>query len=874
MPLFPPIFPQSVREIDRGPVPTPGEPLPDAERKIRYVRVSDGQGGWYYYRADTTPGQAALRTATADNVYDRPASESPLPDGYHQVAQTPAAPASVAAPVAPQQPPSAPPQPAATSTGNNYPPAVSNGANTHPNANAGLYRTDPTSGQKIEASGQWVRLSPYNQPGQPQRYGDVIGVDVVRADSDAGLTATRAGQVLQPMRTEWRTSTGNQLPLDLVTSEQFIGTAARAAAASGGQPQVVEFQDSGKGQFASVSGSQEYKVTFLLPNGAKQTFTYAMGQTRPDKDEQGTSRTYVKLVKEDVDTTGMTGPGRAALEKAQTDYQAALADKSRLDAQTVPGQIESQELKNAKDRVDATERAYNTSIGAGNVTHTEALNNLHTSGQIQNLAAQTENVQTNTQVAQVGAQNQTFQNMLQYFRDKVGDETKALELTMQFYNNRANVDQNNNTLANAAGRQMEEFKQGANTQRVSLANNRLSQASSGFTEDARAANDINQYLKPGSSKGADAMMALQAMRYANAKKYGAFDVNDADLRFDPTKLPTGITAFANPSAPSFATYPNIDDMLNNGSNVAARLGGRDRPAPPGLPQFPDRTPLPQPARSVAPSTVNATSAPAPRPNPASVAASVAQPQRAAGNERPDDVLTVAGQQGASVMTRAQYEAAKASGVLPSGAVVKNAESGTLYDKTPEGNLVRRVLIAPEARPLPGAMTGGSSQTPGSTVGVGSSTPQERYDDIVTYAVPPDAMNPNGSVVRYYRYQVSKPETIQEMQRNSVDPNNPVNAQGRETYNAQFPEGDPNRWEAPAYNPERGETSQVQPVSPAAVAELSQPSQSLAYTNQALVADPAEEERRRRQRAMAGMFGSPDAIYGLFDGAYPETPAFY
>ena len=699
----------------------------------------------------------------------------------------------------------------------------------------------------LQGTGPWVRIS---------AAGNILGEHIVRADSPVAQQARVSGIRPTPALVDLTTTPvvpgipPAQIPNELSLSPNF--DAAHRYISQSGPAQIVAYEAVGVQGEDAGQMVQGHKVKWRLPNGVEQTFTF-----RQSGDQM------IVAGAPETDISGYTSPNKALAEKAEAEYKAALAEKARLEAQQIPGQIESQALKNAKERADAAERAFNTSINLGNRTHAEALEDRKTEAGIALTRAQADAVAPNVQVAQQGAQNQTYQNVLQYFRDQGHDEAKAVELTLQYFNNRANVDNQNNTLAVSAARAQVDAQTSANTQRVSLANNRLNASNSGFSDDARSAMDLNQYLKPGSTKGADAFMAMQALRYANARKYGAFDVNDADLRYDPTKLPSGITAFANPSNPSFTPYPTWDEMNQASDGMRGRVV-QNRPAPSGFTPMPIQTAPPTTVQRTTTAGVPAQAAGAPRPTVAQPApaqagraASVVQPKPADGNERPDDVLTVVGQQGtAELMTRADYERKRAAGQLPTDVVVKNAESGEGYVRAADGRIVPRVQSSAATAPR---AAGGN----------------ERPDDVLTIYSQYDGVEK----------QISRSEWEEQLQHHPHlrDPAvyNVTNAESGLLYDR-----DPNTGtyvRKPDYGPQpvpveptfRGDTSSsVRPMAPAAVADLTAPSQAAAGAHTLLQGPDPEEERRRRQRAFMAQYGTPEGIYGVFEGSFPTVPTYF
>lgn len=843
--MFNPSFP--IYQVNRGDAPPPGAVPPAATPQKKMIRILR-DGRWYYY----DPGTFQDRFGPSAN--GEPVTvDAVVTDGYSHEA-TPAAPATP-----PAQP--AAPVPAGPPTLVTQPTEISQqgGANVQAGQQPGL-----------QGNGPWVRIS---------NAGNVLGEHIVRADSPLAQQAQASGIRPQPVLVGLKTTPviagvpPAQIPDELSTAPNFDAAYRYISQASGGQARIIAYESVGVQGENSGQQVAGHKVVFRLPNGAEQTYTFR---------QQGDDMVVVGAP--ETNLSGVTTPEKANLEKAQAAYQAAAAEKIRLESQQIPGQVESQELKNAKERADAAERAFNTAMGLGNRTHAEALDDRKTEAGIALTQAQTGAVAVQNNVAQAGAQNQTYQNVLQYFRDQGFDEAKSVELTLQYFNNRANVDNSNNTLAVSAARAQVDAQTSANTQRVSLANNRLNASNTGFSDDAKTAMDLNQYLKPGSEKGAEALMALQAMRYANARKYGAFDVNDTDLRYDESKLPSGIRAFANPSAPSFTAYPSWDEMNAASNGMRSRLQPNgERPTPPGFtpitPTGPSST-TPRTAAAPPPGAARTPPGTPPPPNPYKPGPPSTPPNPVAA---PTEVTT--------------------NTTDP----LSNAGIGARL--APPGGFR---TMDPATEPLsPSAAAAASAATQ-------SAQPVERDDDIITYLIPGRDPNDPSSYAHYYRIQVVKPEFQQELATNGLQL---VTAQGREAFNAQYPEGDPRRWgpipETP-YNPKPGEPGHepgkplgqiqftpeaiasasrrtetpegfgpeqyghttdnplsesygVRPVAPYAVTQLTEPSQATMQANALLAQE--EEERKRRNQAFMAQWGSPQAIYGLFEGEYPNPATF-
>lgn len=609
-------------------VPQPGE-LP-ATKTTEYIIVPDGRGGVIYYRIDSPQAQEILRNPAMSGQFRRePIDESTHGNlnGYNDKTEGAAAVLGLNQGTLPAAapPPSPSPQPAAPSQPSPAPrPSTSNV--DKPPAVTGVATAGLTTDGSTPATGPWIRVSPYGSA----QHGDQLGVDIVRYDSQAGREyrqkvgeQTASGQIL---RTEFYVNNGSgyKLPDALTTTERFQ---AMTRVFGGDVIDFTQATNTENGQ--PVDG---YTVKFRMPNGIVQEVKFSKSsRTRADN----TSADYFEVTDMPApNLDGYSGPDKQALQAAQQRLAEAQAAHQRASAA-------GQDLKNVNDALDNAEKEFNTLRGIGNVTNKDVLSMQQTAAGTALTQAQAAAVPANVQVAQQGAVNQTYQQVLQYFKDIYGDNAKALEMAMTFYNNHANVDANNNRLAVDAARAWVDAETAANTQRVSLANQRLGQANQSFSDDVKSSMDMNQYLEPGSDKGFKAFMAMQAIRDARARKQGAFDVNDKDLVFDPAKrLPNGIRAFANPSNPSFATYPDLQSMRDEGTSIATGLSAGERPKPPGFTPTPYQQPTAPPnvaSRPATPARPAGTSSATPAT--AQRAQGTGQNTGADGNERPDDIIT-------------------------------------------------------------------------------------------------------------------------------------------------------------------------------------------------------------------------------------------
>lgn len=496
------------------------------------------------WQPPTIPPVSTGAPSPATAPPDPPAATAPAPVATGAVAPTAAASAPVAVPVT---------QPSPI---NNWP--IKQNART----DAGLYLPDaqgkPDLSKPAPAAGPWLRINGVDS--------DEMGIAVVHADSPAGRAAIAAKQATVIPNTAIKGPGGVELDPRLTTSRMFQSRLAFL-----GADKILEAKVLAPNTVENQTGEYVWAVTYTGGGGAaKKTdkFQITGAQKDANGNNQGGQMQLVDDGKWEIDP--QKSPELVAAQTRQANASAALDDARRS---ALPGTEKEQAIKNATAELDLAERELNGRLYGRAVPTKDLTTDTAT-------VATTRGTEASTAATLQGTQNQTYANVLQYYRDQGNNESKAIELTMTYFNNKANVDNNNNRQALDAGKAEVDAQTSANTQRVSLANNRLSQANSGYTDDLGKAIDLSQYLDKGSDAGYRGFMAFQALRDAHAQKYGAFDVNDKDLRYDRRNLPAGITAYSNPSNPSFATYPNINDMRNEGHATAQQMGNGVVPKPP------------------------------------------------------------------------------------------------------------------------------------------------------------------------------------------------------------------------------------------------------------------------------------------------------
>lgn len=910
------IFP-NVYQADRGTAPAPGDlPANGQPRMVWYIAAPNGGGGVAYIRADdpraasmaTVPGARRIQIDEAQNgningyndttpgAWDLVKSQgTPASQGVPTAAPAEQAPQQAAPPVTPAQtqptvapsPPTAP-APGATNPGpSNSPslgtpgsPAGTGGSQSAQQGDrAGLY-----NGNQL-ATGRWMRATPWGA-----NAGDQLGVDFVREDSDRGRALlAQPNYKPQFVNSSYRTVDGIQVPEELALSEAF-----QAAVAANGT-NIIGY-DTPPGTDENGKPIPTYAIKFRLPNGAEKTYKFATGGTRVDA--SGQSHPYTRIAgSPEVDVSGVTTPEKDALTKAQTDYQVASAAAQRAETQLRAGQITKQDYDNAVAAMETAEKQRNYLLYGTSATEKDLLDQRHTAATTALTQANVGLVGAQTAAAQQGTVNQTYNNVLQYYRDIYQDEAKALEATQRYFEQRAQTDTANNNTALGAARAAVDANTAANTQRVSLANNRLNASNTGFSDDFRQAADLNQYLKPGSTLGAQGFMAMQALRYANAKKYGAFDVNDSDLRYDESKLPNGIRAFMNPTNPSFATFPTLDEMLAAKDRVyASNNQGRERPKPP------DHTQVQQPPT---PPTVTPTPSPGYKPGAPNPGASVTPAPRAGQtppppppqNISPDDVITLVKNDDANTVIRirrSDYDKARAQGGYPDKGEgswrVDNAQNGVGWEPDPN----KAGQVRPISQGQPPAGTGATSPA--------GLQPGESMDDIVTVEYPSRNGQPDQYIRLPRKQYLERVQAVREGSAPDTPEYQPYDEQKNPSGYRVVDAGPSSQyvWDPTeqTYKPIQGpaQPQSLLPPSPtsstSAVAQRQTPSvpdrpypliqpyqpdpsltgplASLAPSQQLLTDSYEEEQRKKRQNLLPQ---SPEAVYSLFDGAYPSYPTF-
>lgn len=252
---------------------------------------------------------------------------------------------------------------------------------------------------------------------------------------------------------------------------------------------------------------------------AQQTFTVIYSLDGSGKTEKNTvTVTYGR--------SGVNGSGpfvvtgtRSNIEDASAldKYKKAVEiEEAQVRTQLTSGQLTGVELQNAERRRDSLQRQRNLIDHGREVTDKELADIQLGQQNANNGTGNTAATQANTNLSYIQAVAQIL-----YQRGYTWD--RAMQLALDQANKQAAIDQSNTNLVVNAANAIYGNDVTQRGQDVTLANNRLNAANSGFTDDVKAASSLNETLQPGSSKGADALIGMMGIRYLTAKKWGGLD---------------------------------------------------------------------------------------------------------------------------------------------------------------------------------------------------------------------------------------------------------------------------------------------------------------------------------------------------------------
>lgn len=217
----------------------------------------------------------------------------------------------------------------------------------------------------------------------------------------------------------------------------------------------------------------------------------------------------------------------AAQEKYLKAQQAELA---RIQGQVASGQLQGVELDNAKKHSEMLQRRKNRLLRPelGELTDEEVARQDSTN---RGLATG----ETNAATAQANANLAHIQAVAQILYQRGYTWNQAMQMATDIAKKQADLDQSNTNLVVNAANAIYGNDVTQRGQDVTLANNRLNAANSGFSDDVKAATTLNDTLQPGSTKGADALVGMMGIRYLTAKKWGGLD------QIERVKPPSTIT---------------------------------------------------------------------------------------------------------------------------------------------------------------------------------------------------------------------------------------------------------------------------------------------------------------------------------------------
>lgn len=313
---------------------------------------------------------------------------------------------------------------------------------------------------------------------------------------------------------------------------------------------------------------------------------------------------------------------------ADAVLKASQAEETRIHGQLIGSQLQGQDLKNAQDTLNELERQRNEANKKGRLTDKEVID---ATNQTTHATAATESAAASTTNAETGRANTNLayiQAVAQVLQQKGYSWNQALTLAQNWAIEQTKVDQSNTNLAVNAANAIYGGDREQRAQDVSLANNRLNASNTGFSDDLRQAMSLNETMKPGSDKAADALIGMMGMRYLLAKKYGGLDEiprEQVPAILKQLGLNTPI------KLPSMMSPREIIDVAQAAQEAGGITGWPDTSKI--TPPF-NSSAAPKPAVTSTPRTTSAT------PSTVARAEATGHNGSAGGNERDDDLLTV------------------------------------------------------------------------------------------------------------------------------------------------------------------------------------------------------------------------------------------
>lgn len=482
-----------------------------------------------------------------------------------------------------------------------------------------------TTDGKTPASGPWIRITPHDAT-----HGDQLGTDIVRYDSQLGVAARQNNKPIEWIQ-QYNDSYGHPVPDDLNVSDQFQDLIKRQGY------KVVSVDYLAPNTTNNPFAFPAYHATMQTPTGATGVFTFTSNTRTDTRPEDNTQRApYMQLTGTPDKFEGGSTAQAAALQDAEAKENQARAALQAAQTSGVNTDNETKALELAEKQKNLI--AYGT-----------AVTNKDIQGQLLT-AAQTVNTGVQSQVAAAGANNQSYNSALQYYRDQGNDEATAQRLAQDWYVNQAHIDNDNNTLVSNAGKSVLDNATAVRAQDVSLDNTRLNAATQGLDNAGKFALGINDYLKPGSTQGGAALAAMMGLQGLLAQKYGALQ------DYAHPDVPVGISGLANTPVTRLGQLPSLTDVEGQSQGMATGWGSDSRPQPPGAPniQVPQAQAVGVKA-GVNPSTAITPPAIVKPPQPGQ-AATPGQPAQDNSKNSPDDLLTLKDAQGNQVnVMRDVYE---------------------------------------------------------------------------------------------------------------------------------------------------------------------------------------------------------------------------
>lgn len=344
------------------------------------------------------------------------------------------------------------------------------------------------------------------------------------------------------------------------------------------------------------------------PRAASFSVTYSL-DAEPGSTKNTVTVTYAHSGVGGSGPLVVTGSRASLADQSGTEkyLRAQQAEEARIGGLLKSGQLQGVELETLIKQKDQLELDRNERDGKGRLTDKQVIEAGNQTRGTEASVAQAATGQANSNLAHTQAVAQIL-----YQRGYTWNQ--AMQMATDIANKQAAIDQSNTNLVVNAANAIYGNDVTQRGQDVTLANNRLNAANSGYSDDMKNAMTLNETLQPGSSKGVNAMVGMMGIRYLTAKKWGGLDP------IERAKPPSTITQLGGdgpdgkPLTPiKLPSLKTPEELANDAENMLNRGGVTGWPETSGIkPPFTIQNPAPATSRP-SPSTSSrpATTAPAP-----------------------------------------------------------------------------------------------------------------------------------------------------------------------------------------------------------------------------------------------------------------------